>query len=87
MHKSWEGKCSFLDLVLICCGERPSCLLAAFDIGSCDLADLLCNIYIRDCKLLDNGGIAIDHQALVQVCSLFFCLMKQVFYFLYKLLS
>ena len=48
-----------------------------------DLAGLLVNICISDCKVLDNGVLLIDHQTLVQVFAFFLCFMKQVVYYLH----
>ena len=53
---------------------------------SCDLADLLCNICIGDCKLLDRGCCdrSLDSYASLSPLLL---LYKTHFYNLYKLLS
>ena len=61
MHKSWEGKCSFLVLVISCCGDGPICLLAKFDIGSCNLADLFVISASEIASCLIIGIVVIDH--------------------------
>ena len=38
----------------------PSCRLAAFDIGNCDLVDLCCNICIGDLDVLAKGMLHIS---------------------------
>ena len=42
-----------------------------------------CKICIGNCKLL-KGGIAVDHQILVEIFPFFFCFVKQELYNLYK---
>ena len=53
--KSCNGKCSFLYFVLKSSQSKPSCFLAAFEIGRFDLADMLASICIGKCKHFDNG--------------------------------
>ena len=54
MCRSCNGRCWLL-FAVICSAAIPSSLHAAFDIGSCDLADLCCNICIGDLDMLSSG--------------------------------